>query len=50
MTSYAVLNLKEEDLIKVNNSNKVENSVISVVGVGTGMGTSIVVPIKNENN
>ena len=50
MTSYAVINLEENDLIRLNPYKKTKNSVISIVGVGSGIGTSIAYPIKTNEN
>jgi len=49
MASYAILNASESDLIKLNNATPVKNSLISIVSAGTGLGTSIAVPIKQKN-
>jgi len=45
IASYAIINMKESDLIKLNSHKGVPYHIKSVCGIGTGLGISMVVPV-----
>ncbi|AFZ54912.1 glucokinase [Cyanobacterium aponinum] len=46
--SYGIINLKESELFTLQEGEKNNNSPIAVIGAGTGLGQSFLIPEKNK--
>lgn len=49
IASYGILNMKEKDLIKINDAKHHENKIKAVLGPGTGLGVSMIIPSEQPN-
>lgn len=49
IASYAVLEMSGDDLIPLNDVPVMENRIKSVIGVGTGIGVTMIVPLEVDN-